>query len=259
MKKKKVNIVKNKKLKIFLLISLLIITAGAGYLLYEFKFKEYDVADEEVEQIVEDPYTLEMPDGTTITLDDDGEVVDATETISKNLKAGSVGTTTTTGETSTTGKVEGTTSSGNSSTGTSTAATSGKDSTPTTGTGSNAGASDKTTVGTIKQKYVPALESLQTQADGRLNTLVGHAKTEYTTKKENGESVSYGYFYNKYSGAASGLEARTDAVFSGVIKAVEKDLVANGYDKSYAQSFIDDYNAKKKARRDSLLSKVVNR
>ena len=250
--KKKVNIVKKKKLKIFLLISILVIVAGAGYLLYEFKFKEYDVADEEVEKIVEDPYTLEMPDGTTITLDDDGEVADAEQTDSAS-SPGSGGTT------STTGKVEGTTSSGNSSTGTSTTPTSGKGSTPTTGTGSNAGSSDKKTVGTIKQKYVPALESLQSQADGRLNTLVGHAKTEYTTKKTNGESVSYGYFYNKYSGAASGLEARTDAVFAGVIKAVEKDLVANGYDKSYAQSFVDDYNAKKKARRDSLLSKVVNR
>ena len=38
---------------------------------------------------------------------------------------------------------------------------------------------------------------------------------------------------------------------------MEKDLTANGYDKSYAQSVIDEYNAKKKARRDSLLSKAL--
>ncbi|NYF23628.1 hypothetical protein [Sporosarcina sp. JAI121] len=58
--------------------------------------------------------------------------------------------------------------------------------------------------------------------------------------------MSYGYFYTKYEGAANGLEANTDAVFAGGIKAVEKDLAANGYDKSYAQSFTDDYNAEKK-------------
>jgi len=243
--KKKENIMKNKKLKIFLLGSLLVLIVAAGYLLYEFKFKEYDVADEEVEQIVEDPYTLELPDGTTITLDDNGEVVDGVENDSAKPQAVSG---TTTNETS----------SGNTSTGTTTP-TSGNSTAPATGSGSNTGTSNKTNVGAIKQKYVPALESLQSQADGRLNTLVSHAKTEYTTKKANGESVSYGYFYNKYMGAASGLEARTDAVFAGVINAVEKDLVANGYDKSYAQSFVEDYNAKKKARRDSLLSKVVDR
>ena len=118
-------------------------------------------------------------------------------------------------------------------------------------------AAQKPTVASIKQKYAPTFGALQSQADGKLNALVGRAKSEYSTKKANGESIDFGYFYNKYVGAANGLEAQTDAVFNGVISAVQKDLTANGYDKSYAQSFIDEYNAKKKARRDSLLSKAM--
>lgn len=42
-----------KKFKIFAIIVLVLIIAGGSYLLYMFKFKEYDVADEEVKEIVE--------------------------------------------------------------------------------------------------------------------------------------------------------------------------------------------------------------
>ena len=50
-----------KKLKIFSIIALVVIIAGGSYLLYMFKFKEYDVADEEVKEIVEkEPYKVEL-------------------------------------------------------------------------------------------------------------------------------------------------------------------------------------------------------
>jgi len=214
--------------------------ATAGTLLYFFKFKEYDVADEEVAQIIEDPYAIEMPDGTTITVDANGDVVDSDGTASAPVN-------------------EGTSSEGTSTDGSKGEGTSSGDKVPTSTTGDSntAETTPKPTVSTIKQKYVPTLENLQSQADSKLNTLVGHAKKEYSDKKANGESISYGYFYNKYVGAANGLEARTDAVFAGVIKAVEKDLVANGYDKSYSKNLVDDYNAKKKARKDSLLNKAM--
>lgn len=229
-----------KKLKIFLLILLIILLATAGTLLYFFKFKEYDVADEEVAQIIEDPYTIELPDGTTITIDANGDVVDSDETATAPVTEG-----TSSEGTSTDGSKGEGTSSGN------------KAPSSTTGDSNTTETTEKSTVGSIKQKYVPTLENLQSQADSKLNTLVGHAMKEYNDKKANGESISYGYFYNKYVAAANGLEARTDAVFAGVIKAVEKDLVASGYDKSYSKSLVDDYNAKKKARKDSLLNKAM--
>ena len=239
-----------KKLKIFLLILLIVLLATAGTLLYFFKFKEYDVADEEVAKIIEDPYTIEMPDGTTITVDANGEVVESVEPTLPPVTEG-----TSSEGTSTDGsEVKGTSTDGSKGEGTSSGD---KAPSSTTGESNTTETTPKPTVSTIKQKYVLTLENLQSQADSKLNTLVGHAKKEYSDKKASGESISYGYFYNKYVGAANGLEARTDAVFAGVIKGVEKDLVANGYDKSYAQNLIDDYNAKKKARKDSLLNKAM--
>jgi len=214
--------------------------ATAGTLLYFFKFKEYDVADEEVEKIIEDPYAIEMPDGTTITMDANGDIVESVGTTSPPVTEG----TSSEGTSTEGGKGEGTTSGD-------------KAPSSTTGDSNTTETTSEPTVGSIKQKYVPTLENLQSQADSKLNTLVGHAKKEYNDKKASGESISYGYFYNKYVGAANGLEARTDAVFAGVIKGVESELVANGYDKSYAQNLIDDYNAKKKARKDSLLNKAM--
>lgn len=237
--------------------------ATAGTLLYFFKFKTYDVADEEVEQIIEDPYTIELPDGTTITVDANGDIVESDGTGSTPVIEGtsSEGTAVegdkekeatpdaSKGEGTTTGVKAPSSTTGDS-------GTTSKPSTKPT-TKPSVEPTTKPTVGSIKQKYVPTLESLQSQADSKLNTLVGHAKKEYSDKKANGESISYGYFYNKYVGAANGLEARTDAVFAGVIKAVERDLVASGYDKSYSKNLVDDYNAKKKARKDSLLNKAM--
>ncbi|MBO0602561.1 hypothetical protein I2483_12915 [Sporosarcina sp. E16_3] len=229
-----------KKLKIFLLLLLIIILATTGALLYFIKFKEYDVADEEVAQIIEDPYKIEMPDGTTITVDANGDVVDSAGTTSTPV-------------------TEGTSSEGTAADGSKGEGKSSGDKVPssTTGDSDTNEPSQKPTVGSIKKKYVPVLENLQSQADNKLNTLVSHAKKEYSGKKANGESISYGYFYTKYVGTANELEALTDVVFEDVIKVVEKDLVANGFDKSYAQNLVDDYNAKKKARKDSLLNKVI--
>ena len=256
-----------KKLKIFLIVALVIILVGGGYLLYMFKFKEYDVADEEVTEIVSEPYRVELPDGSTIVIDENGEIVEETTegdkipTSSANTSSdsgtadgsanSSIGQTS---DQSTTG------SSGNTNNSSSNNTTSGNN----TNTGSNTGNSNSntkapTTVASIKDKYRPSFEGLEAQADSKINALIGRAMSEYSTNKANGEGVDFGYFYNKYMSAANGLEANTDTIFNAVIGAVEKDLAANGYDKSYAQSFRDEYEATKKARRDSILSKALNR
>lgn len=225
----------NKKLKITTLILVLLFLTVGGTLLYVFKFKEYDVADEEAKNIIEDPYRIEMPDGTSITQNHSGEVGESAGTVASNGEKTMVGT------------------------------TSDNDKQPSSNGGSNSTSSKTNTTGTnqeqtvesIKLKYNPVLENLQSQADHKLNTLVSHAKKEYGTKKAAGESISYGYFYTKYVGISEKLEANTDAAFADVIIAVEKDLEASGYSKSHAKSFTEDYNAKKKARKDSLMKKAL--
>ncbi|SER71271.1 hypothetical protein [Psychrobacillus sp. OK032] len=232
-----------KKLKIFFIVALVIILGAGGYLLYMFKFKEYDVADEEVSEIVADPYKVELPDGSTLIIDEQGEVV-VEETGSSENNTNTV----TTSGSANSEKLAGKTA------GSSTDLTSTENNTSgTTTTSSN----EKPTVASIKDKYRPALEGLEAQADSKINALIGHAVSEYNGKKANGEKVDFGYFYNKYTAAAGNLEASTDTVFYAVIGAVEKDLAANGYDKSYAQNFKDEYEATKKARRDGILKKAL--
>lgn len=243
---------KRKKLKIFLLISLVIILGAVGYLLYEFKFKTYDVADDEVSEIVEDPYVLELPDGSKITMDKDGNVV---EDYTSTQTASNESTSTTDGGSSEQIATSGQGSSTDSNDTSTTEGSAGSTTTPVSSDSSPA----EPTVGSIKEKYIPAFTALEGQADAKINALIGRAKTEYTNKKVNGEGIDFGYFYNKYMAAAEGLEANTDTIFNGVLAAVEKDLEANGFDKSYAKSFKDEYEATKKARRDSILSKALGR
>ncbi|SFQ51457.1 hypothetical protein SAMN05421670_2394 [Psychrobacillus psychrotolerans] len=253
-----------KKFKIFLIVALVVILVGGGYLLYMFKFKEYDVADEEVTEIVSEPYKVELPDGSTILIDENGEIIEETTEGNKittsSANTNSNGGTTNGSTNSSNGQTsdQSTGSSGNTNNSSSNNTSSGNNK----NTGSNAGNNNTnapTTVASIKDKYRPSFEGLEAQADSKINALIGRAMSEYSTNKANGEGVDFGYFYNKYMSAANGLEANTDTIFNAVIGAVEKDLAANGYDKSYAQSFRDEYEATKKARRDSILSKALNR
>lgn len=221
-----------KKLKIFLIVSLVIILGAGGYLLYMFKFKEYDVADEEVKEIVSDSYKVELPGGVIITLDENGQVVEETKMVAENTDSNSI------------------TTSSDPSTGTTTVVSSNS-------SNKKNNEAKTPTVSSIKEKYGPALEGLEAQAETKINALINRAKSEYLEKKENGSSIDFGYFYNKYMSAAKDLEASTDIIFQAVLHSVEKDLVANGFDKAYAQSIKDKYEATKKERRNSILSRAM--
>ncbi|WP_339251829.1 hypothetical protein NSQ43_16020 [Sporosarcina sp. FSL W8-0480] len=262
-----------KKLIISLSALMVIALCVGGYLLYIIKFKEYDVADESIDEIIEESFEIELPDGTIITLDDSGEDIVKKESDKEHGDEegqDSSDSTTDDSEDESSIPVSGKDQSSKTPSGTSNSGSnsnsntnkgSGSTSKPATGN-STAGPGNtgtKVTVASIKEKYNPAFNALENQAESKLNALIGRAKNEYLTKKENGEKIDYGYFYNKYTSAAAELEGRTDSVFKGVLKVVEKDLEKNGYDKSYAKSFQDQYNAQKKSRKDALMKKVVNR
>ncbi|WP_298472036.1 hypothetical protein [uncultured Psychrobacillus sp.] len=250
-----------KKLKIFSIIALAVIIAGGSYLLYMFKFKEYDVADEEVKEIVEkEPYKVELPGGITILMDENGDVIEETTEGTEpggNSGASNSNTQTVSGPTSTASNSNNASTPSQSTQSTGKGASSGNASSPKpSGSGTDSTLKSESVV-TIMEKYRPAMEGLESQADTKINALVGRAKTEYSTKKANGESIDYGYFYNKYMAAAKDLEGNTDKVFNAVLKAVEKDLAANGHDQSQAKAMKKEYEAKKKARRDGILSKAM--
>ncbi|GKV66237.1 MULTISPECIES: hypothetical protein [unclassified Sporosarcina] len=261
-----------KKWKIIISSLVLVIALCSGYLLYIFKFKEYDVADEEVSKIVDDPYEVELPDGSRLIMGEDGKSeIKPADSSSALSEGGSVDSVTdgTTGSTSNdlqSAAVQGSQTDQEDQSDQQTSTTqSDSHSNSSSGNPSSAAGNPtvkpdgKATVASIKGRYEPTLNNLQGQVDGKLNSLIGRAKSEYSAKKANGEGIDFGYFYNKYMSAANGLEAQTDAVFEGVVGALERDLQANGYDKSYSQSVRDEYAAKKKASRESLLNKAMGR
>lgn len=259
---------------------LALLLAAGGYILYIFKFKEYDVADEEVSEITKETYKIEMPDGTTIEFDEEGNMVesdgssvssdDLVVSAAENDDSDSSAATSDSNSGSSVSNGNGTGSSGvtndatsgNSSTGGS-SSNNGVSNSGNTGGESSGDSGESTnnevTVAAIKDKYMPVMNQLSSQANARIDALVGRAVNEYQTKKANGESIDYGYFYNKYTSAASELEGRTDTVFYQMVGVVEKELEKNGFSKSHAKSFIQEYEAAKEARRKALLDKAINR
>lgn len=234
------------KWKYVLLVFALLILGAGGYGVYVFKFKEYDVADPELDEIVEDPYVVTLPDGTQLVIDKDGEIIEEIKpssdepTDEENMDTGdeTKGDTTDEERERIEQSEEG----------------------ELAGEPANESAEEqpapKPTVAQIKQKYMPTIKDLETQANNNLDSLIGKAFSEYQAKKKNGEKISFGYFYNKYMNAALQLESSTDAVFNSIVTIVEKDLEENGFDKGHAQSLRDEYEAAKEARRSSLLNKA---
>ncbi|OBW58446.1 hypothetical protein A9986_05790 [Solibacillus silvestris] len=271
-----------KKLKyIFIALAVIVLCIG-GYIVYELKFKSYDTADPEVDALIEETYDVELPDGTVIVVDKEGNIVENKTADSQNN-----GTTTASAQTSNTDKsnsgsaqnddeekgtgtsnnTNGSINSNSSQNGTSANSNTGStgsntDSNNNQNTNTNTGGSntpaEKVTVASIKSKYEGTFKSLENQSRARMNSLISQAANEYSTKKSNGESISYGYFYKKYIGAAKGIESATDSTVNVVVGLVEKDLQKNGFDKSYAQSFAEEYNAMKESLRSEMMDKALS-
>ncbi|MCP2033615.1 hypothetical protein L1279_000598 [Planomicrobium sp. HSC-17F08] len=118
--------------------------------------------------------------------------------------------------------------------------------------GSNNG-KERVTVTQIKARYETSLTRLEDTANDRIDGLVNVAKKEYQADS----SPNYAYYYNKYTGAASKLEAQMDAAFYGVVGVMKRDLKANGLAESHVKSVINEYENTKKQRRNALMKKAA--
>ncbi|MFF2447345.1 hypothetical protein ACFVSW_09570 [Neobacillus sp. NPDC058068] len=224
-----------KKWKIILSVVVLLLAAGAGTLYYFLNIKEYNTADEKVEEIVKNDFKVKLP-GDDVS--EDGSGAEATEQ-SSDLTADASGTAAPADP-----------------------AESATGATQSQSTNKNAGQVKKPTIvkltaGAILEKYQPAFNDLQAQADDKLNSLLSYAFNEYQSKKSNGDEISYFYFYSKYNGAAKKLEASTDHSFDYIYNALVKELEKNGYSSNDAKSIKDHYVNLKKQRRSSLMDKAI--
>ncbi|WP_433745001.1 hypothetical protein [Falsibacillus pallidus] len=245
--------------KILLLIVLILALGGGATAYYFLKLKTYDVADKKVEEITESDYDIVLPDDSSSpnTVEQGDKSTDSSATGKPDSdSAGSSNSDNGTAVASNDndGKASGgtTSASGSTSSSPSTPA-SGSTSTTTGGTQTN---SNEVTVAAIKQKYRPSFESLESQANDKINSLIGRAFDEFKTKRAKGESISFGYFYQKYKGAGDELESKTDSAFNIIYKALQSDLKKNGFSTSHAEDFKKQYEDAKNARRAALLKKA---
>jgi hypothetical protein len=199
-------------------IFLTLVLAAGGTIYYFFSVKEYDTEDAKIKEIIETVYDIILPgegvdEASTSEADDDTDTVsndgssadsnpatddkggtddsgaanesseDADEDANTDSKNGDQ---TTTADSKTTNDQKAHENSSNTN---DDASSNQEESKPTTPT------PPKVTAESIKAKYRPVFESLQSQANGQLDALVGAAISEYKTKQANGESISYSYFY----------------------------------------------------------------
>ncbi|MDN7241723.1 hypothetical protein QWY14_07950 [Planococcus sp. N028] len=288
--------------KIALILGVLVLCV-AGYVFYTFQVKEYDTADEKVDEVTKEKIEIDLPDDSKLTVDEDGNVTeekadkkdkekkesntdsdsdasgtasstegsatavasstnDSSNTVSKTSNSnGSTGNNGSSNngsggnsDSNSNGSAVNTGSNGNGSTGNgSNGNGNGSNGNNDTNGNGNGGSVDRVTVADIKQKYVPALEGLEATANARLNSLIGVAVTDYNKNSSKG----YGFFYNKYTGAAASLEAQMDSAFYGVVDVMKRDLKANGLAESHVKSVVNEYENTKKQRKNDLMKKAA--
>jgi len=246
-----------KAFKIILTVAIVLLLGIGATVYYYLQVKEYDVADEKVEEITKSDYQIELPgiedDGAVASESADGDgnaAVEASETttdsgssdkkVSSNSSAPAEDES---GSDEDSGDSEKKVTEGQNKDGKS---SSNKDNTKKTAI----------TIESIKAAYRPVFESLESQANAKIDGLVSAAYGEYKAKKESGESVSFTYFYRKYTAAGQELESNTDETFHYVYNALEKDLKKHGLNASEATEFKTQYENAKKARQNALIEKA---
>jgi cobalamin biosynthesis Mg chelatase CobN len=254
--------------KILISLVLILIIGGAGTAYYFFKLKAYDVADEEVEEITETDYEIILPDedgnsaieekideakkqpeSSNATVSSDTNEENSSSTNTAATRTAPADTSTAAGSSSSDKKTEDKSSSNHTSSSTN------KEAGSKTGE-SNQDTVKEVTVANIKDKYYPSFDYLQIQANNKIDALISQAYGEFQTKRNNGETISFSYFYQKYTSASAALESNTDAAFHIIYSALQDDLKKNGFSPSHADSFKEEYEAAKEAREAAILNKV---
>lgn len=256
-----------KKWKIVLISFLAIVVLIGGYVSYLLFFKHYDVADAKVDEIIEEKYEIELPDGTVVEVDgqgnvqlkegtdvEEGSIGQIIKEIIKNQQL-SLNINSSDKQVQENQKNEYNNASSNHKN------SNRNEGLTSNGKAINTGSSNvnkKITEKDIIIKYRSTITALESQARGRLDALVEQAKKEYSSKKSNGEKISYSYFYRKYSNAAKELENTTDAAFQLILNAVKIDLKNNGLNIDKAEDLTEIYQNEKEGMRKQILKKVAN-
>ena len=254
-----------KKRFILFAIVFVLLVLSSSYLIYIFKFKQYDMADKELEEIIKTSYSMELPNGTRLLIKNRKNNHSELVKEFPEERKGSLGSSSKENKISTNAKEKEVSETVDTTTALNTdfskrakeTAVGGSFASVKSSTSTSSKMADKTTVAYIKGKYEPVVSKFQREIDDKTNQLIDHAKNEYSTKKQKGESAGFAYMYRKYSEALNKLEKQNYMMFDGIMSSLEKGLEANGYHKEYSKSFRDKYDEQTQLRRENVLDNLT--
>jgi hypothetical protein len=112
----------------------------------------------------------------------------------------------------------------------------------------------------VEDRYIAAMEAVQTQAESLLDDLINEAKFEYQnlTAEEKDDFFVTGKLASKYMARANELEAMIDEAVESLLADMKAELSANGFSTESVEALQESYEAAKKARREELLTKALN-
>lgn len=111
----------------------------------------------------------------------------------------------------------------------------------------------------VKDKYHTILLNQKDLAIGQVQSLIGEAKTEYQSLKEQGtwDTAAKVNFISKYMAKVDVLESQMDKDFNGLLADMEARLVAEGLEATpIIESFQAEYKTIKEANRKAFMDKA---
>ena len=208
--------------KIVLVLGIIFLSI-AGYFVYIFQFKEYEIADEKVDKVVEEAYEVALPDGSVIIVDKDGEIVEGA-----TAAGGAVpeGTTTSDGGT----PADAAAGSADSAASPSSEGTASGSATPASGTASSAPSASSSA--TAESKTDKAADKTSSPTDGS-GTTAGSGSAASDTSgngSTNGESagsdqsgVKAASIKQKYEPTLADIEDQVSTRIGGLISAAQSE------------------------------------
>lgn len=102
-----------------------------------------------------------------------------------------------------------------------------------------------TTSASIKQNYEEKFEALETSAIEEVTNLVELAMNDYRSQKDNGENISYFYFFRTYYPKVTALQNDIDTRFEKKYTSLQDELKKHGYSPEKAERFKEEFEGKK--------------
>ena len=244
-----------------LLVFGIVILLGGSYVIYLLKFKEYDVADSEVTEITRETFNIELPDGSTIELDEDGNIIenDSSENTGSSSAGNSTeddGTESSTGTENSPSKTAGTTTDSND--GTTTSSNGGNSS----GSGSSSGSGGTSSTGENGSSSGNGGSTGSSGGSSGNGGSTGSNGGSTSTPPSNDERVTVASIKDKYEPVMSSLQGQASSRVDALVGRAEHGkwvMKANGESVNYAY-FYNKYSSaaeELESRTDKVFYQVV--